>query len=143
MGHSSKESPRQRELKAAGLTWDTGARTNGEILYESYVPHGMKRISNNDILGIEATILGVSWQRYTVYGGKDTRGIETMTLGVSRQRYTHYTEQCGRSTRNNVVAVHGTMWSQYTEQCGRSTRVELTLIRRRVYSRPGALTATV
>ena len=26
MGHSSKESPRQRELKAGGLTWDTAAR---------------------------------------------------------------------------------------------------------------------
>ena len=26
MGHSSQESPRQRELKAAGLTWGTAAR---------------------------------------------------------------------------------------------------------------------
>ena len=26
LGHRSKENPRQRELKAAGLTWGTGAR---------------------------------------------------------------------------------------------------------------------
>ena len=26
MGHSSKEGPRQRELKAARLTWDTALR---------------------------------------------------------------------------------------------------------------------
>ena len=29
MGHGSKESPRQRELKAGGLTWDTAARRAG------------------------------------------------------------------------------------------------------------------
>ena len=38
------------ELKAAGLTWGTAARRpktegSGEILCESYVPHGTKRIS--------------------------------------------------------------------------------------------------
>ena len=32
MGHGSKESPRQRELKAGGLTWDT---QQGELAGES------------------------------------------------------------------------------------------------------------
>ena len=27
LGHSGKESPRQRELKTAGLTWGTAARS--------------------------------------------------------------------------------------------------------------------
>ena len=50
MGHSGKESPRQRELKAVGLTWGTATKRaqegTSEILCEPYVLHlGTKVIS--------------------------------------------------------------------------------------------------